>query len=76
MKRTKSISPEHPFARTLLPLDLAKRLIEQHGATWDYSTAGPFSFLEVKRNGMHLGVVLIADAAVRFLDVKGLLTIQ
>ena len=60
----------HPFTHTLMPLDLAKRMIEQRGGEWQ---VGQGPFLEVFRNGRHLGSALISDDAVRFLDVTGAL---
>lgn len=56
----------HPYSHTLMPLDLAKRMIEQRGGDWRIGL-GPF--LEIIRNGQHLGSALISDGAVRFLDI-------
>lgn len=56
----------HPYDRTLVPLHLAKRMIENRGGTWRIEI-GPF--LEILRNGQHLGSALISDGAVRYLDV-------
>jgi hypothetical protein len=56
----------HPHSHTLMPLDLAKRLIEQRGGAWRIEL-GPF--LEILRNGRHLGSALISDGTVRYLDI-------
>lgn len=56
----------HPYSHTLMPLDLAKRMIEQRGGTWRVEL-GPF--LEILRDGQHLGSALISDGTVRFLDI-------
>lgn len=56
----------HPFSHTMMPLDLEKRMIEQRGGTW---RVGHGPFLEILKNSEHLGSVLIADNAVRFLDI-------
>lgn len=56
----------HPYSHTLMPLDLAKRMIEQRGGECRVGT-GPF--MEISRNSRHLGSILIADDAVRFLDI-------
>ena len=60
----------HPFAYTLMPLNLAKRMIEQRGGTW---SVGPGPFLEIAKNSEHLGSALISDDAVRFLEITGAL---
>jgi hypothetical protein len=56
----------HHYSHTLMPLDLAKRMIEQRGGYWSIDL-GPF--LEIFRNGRHLGSTLISDDTVRFLDI-------
>jgi hypothetical protein len=56
----------HPYSHTLMPLDLAKRMIEQRGADWRIEL-GPF--LEILRGGQHLGSALISDGNVRYLDI-------
>jgi hypothetical protein len=56
----------HLYDHTLLPVHLAKRMIEQRGGHWRIEV-GPF--LEIMRNGQHLGSALISDEAVRFLDI-------
>lgn len=56
----------HPYSHTLMPLDLAKRMIEQRGGYWRMEHA---PFLEVLRNGQHLGSVVISDETVRYLDI-------
>lgn len=60
----------HPYAHTLMPLDLAKRMIEQRGGHWRIEI-GPF--LEILRNGQYLGSALVSDGAVRYLAVTAAL---
>lgn len=61
---------QNPYRHTMLPTHLAKRMIEQRGGTWRIEL-GPF--LEIIHNGEHLGSVLIADGAVKFLDITNAL---
>lgn len=56
----------HPYSHTLMPLDLAKRMVEQRGGDWSIDF-GPF--LEIFRSGQHLGSALISDDSVRYLDI-------
>jgi hypothetical protein len=56
----------HPYSHTLMPLDLAKRMIAQRDGYWRIES-GPF--LEIMRSGQHLGSVLISDDTVRYLDI-------
>lgn len=60
----------NPYRHTLMPLYLAKRMIEQRGGTWRIEFA---LFLEILRNGQHLGSVAIVNDAVRFLDITNAL---
>lgn len=60
----------NPYTHTLMPLNLAKRMIEQRGGYWRTELG---SFLEILHNGEHLGSVLISDDAVRFLDITSAL---
>jgi hypothetical protein len=63
---------DHPFSHTAMPLDLAKRMIEQRGG---YARENELS-LAVYRHGRHLGELTIAkDDTVRFLDICGLLAL-
>ncbi|MGY3581792.1 hypothetical protein ACVIGB_000137 [Bradyrhizobium sp. USDA 4341] len=56
----------HPYTHTMMPLHLAKRMIEQRGGEWRIES---WPFLEIMKGGEHLGSALIADDVVRFLDI-------
>jgi len=55
----------HPFDLTVLPIHLAKRMVENRGG----EATERQERLEIRRNGQFLGAPLVVDGCVNFLSI-------